>query len=121
MLHHVDYGKLEDNFSFSLTDLEHGTMDSCCYFLEALKTPLMQENLMQIHESLAAHLCAYLGTITALHTVHDAEKIEPMLIELIKHQAYASYDHFNQYPINSTVKKQEGVVAENRRNFRMVV
>jgi len=108
MLPDVDYQEIEDDdFSFSLIDLEYDTQKSCCDFLEMLKLALMEEHLMQVPDLLVAHLCAYLGTVMTVHTVHGAEKLEPFVEELIKHQALAAYHYFNQYPINSTVKDHE--------------
>ncbi len=108
MLPQVDYQKIENNFSFSLSYLEHHTMQDCCDFLEeGLKPALMEEHLMQVPELLVAHLCAYLGTAVTVHTVHQAEKLEPLIIDLIKLEATRAHQHFNQYPINSTVKNHE--------------
>ena len=107
MLPKVNYKKIEKNFSFSLTYLEHRTMQDCCDFLEHLKVALIEEHLLQIPELLVAHLCAYLGTAITVHTVQEAEKLEPSIIELVKDQANAAYQHFNQFPINSTVKNNE--------------
>ena len=107
MLPQVDYQKIEENSPFSLVDLEYRTMQDCCDFLEILKSALIEEHLIQVPELLVAHLCAYLGTAVTVHTVHQAEKLEPCIIDLIKHQAHAAYQHFNQYPINSTVKNNE--------------
>ncbi len=75
MLPQVDYQKIEKNFPFSLAYLEHQAMQDCCDFLEYLKLALKEEHLMQVPESLVAHLCAYLGTAVTLHTVHQAEKL----------------------------------------------
>ena len=107
MLPSVDYKQIEKNFPFSLLHLEHRTMQDCCDFLAALTSALIEEHLMQVPELLVAHLCAYLGTAVTVHTVHQAEKLEPFMIDLIKHQAHAAYQHFNQYPINSTIKSNE--------------
>ena len=104
MLPQVDYQKIENNFSFSLLDLEYGIMQDCCDFLDCLKSALIEEHLMQVPELLVAHLCAYLGTAVTVHTVHQAEKLELPIIDLIKHQAHAAYQHFNQYPIDKTTK-----------------
>ncbi len=110
MLTGVDYKKLEsrdeDDCFFLLSDLEYGTMKNSSDFLDILKASLEQERLIQTPEFLVAYLCAYLGTITALHTVHEAVKLEPFVIELIKHQAHAAYQYFNQYPVNRTAKSQ---------------
>src|SRR3990167_3332864 len=107
MLPNVNYKKIEKNFSFSLVDLEHGAMQDCCDFLEGLKTALIKERLMQTPELLVAHLCAYLGTAVTVHTVTEAEKLEPFIKDLIKHQANTAYQQFNQFPINSTIKSSE--------------
>lgn len=107
MLPQVDYQKIEKNFPFSLTYLEHHAMQDYCDFLECLKSALIAEHLIQTPELLVAHLCAYLGTATTVHTIHQAEKLEPSIIDLIKHQAHAAYQHFNQHPINSTTKSNE--------------
>ena len=116
MLPQVDYQKVEKNFPFSLVYLEHRTMQDCCDFLESLKSALIEEHLMQVPELLVAHLCAYLGTAVTVHTVHQAEKLEPSIIDLIKHQAHAAYQHFNQYPINSTIKSNE----QKKKNVEML-
>ena len=108
MLPDVDYMTLiDDEEFFSLVDLEHDTFKNCCNFLEAVQSVLMEEQLIQIPELLVAHICAYLGAIITLHTVHDAEQLEPLVINLVTHQAHASFQHFNQYPINSTAKSHE--------------
>ena len=107
MLPNIDYKKIQKNFSFSLVDLEHGAMQDYCDFLEGLKTALIKENLMQVPELLVAHLCAYLGTAVTVHTVTEAEKLEPFIIDLIKQQAHAAYQQFNLFPINSTIKSHE--------------
>ncbi|MCW8400525.1 hypothetical protein OQJ26_17235 [Legionella sp. PATHC038] len=111
MLPDVDYMKIFDDEEFepffSLVDLEYDTFKSCCDFLEEVKSVLLEEQLVQVPELLLAHLCAYLGTVITLHTVHDAENLEPLVINLITHQAHASYQHFNEYPINSAAKSHE--------------
>jgi len=107
MLPQVDYQKIGKSFYFSLADLEHRTMQDCCDFLKRLKSALLKEHLAQDPELLVAHLCAYLGTAVTVHTVNQAEKLEPSMITLIKHQAHAAYQHFNQYPINSTIQSNE--------------
>lgn len=107
MLPQVDYQKIVGNFPFSLEYLEHRTMKDCCDFLESLKSALIEEHLIQVPELLVAHLCAYLGTAITVHTIHQAESLEPLAITLIEHQAHAAYQHFNLYPINSTVKIHE--------------
>lgn len=107
MLPNVDYKKIQKNFSFSLVDLEHGAMQDCCDFLEGLKTALIKERLMQVPELLVAHLCAYLGTAVTVHTVTEAEKLEPFIIDLIKNEANAAHQQFNRFPINSTIKSHE--------------
>ena len=107
MLPQVDYQKIEENSPFSLVDLEYRTMQDYCDFLEILKSALMEEHLIQVPELLLAHLCAYLGTAVTVHTVQQAEKLEPCIIHLIKHQAHVAYQQFNLYPINSTVKNNE--------------
>ena len=99
--------KIEKNFSFSLLDLEYRIMQDYCDFLGILKTALMEEHLMQVPELLLAHLCAYLGTAITVYTVQQAEKLEPSIIHLIKHQAHAAYHQLNLYPINSTIKNNE--------------
>ncbi len=109
MLPDVDYRQIEDeeNFYFSLVDLEYDTFKSCCDFLEAIKSVLMEEKLLQAPELLVAHLCTYLAAVITLHTVHDAEKFEPLVITLITEQAQAAYQHFIEYPVNSTAKSHE--------------
>lgn len=107
MLPQVDYQKIEKNFTFSIAHLEHQTMQDCCDFLEELKSALIEEHLMQVPESLVAHLCGYLGAAVTIHTVHQAETLEPFITDLIKHQTRIAYQHFNEHPINSTVKNNE--------------
>lgn len=116
MLPQVDYQKIEENCSFSLSYLEHQTMQDCCDFLEILKSALIAENLMQAPELLVAHLCAYLGTAATVHTVKKAKKLELPIVDLIKHQADVAYQHFNKYPINSTVKSD----AQKKANVIML-
>lgn len=107
MLPQVDYQTIEETFSFSLTDLEYGVMQDCQDFLEALKLALMEEHLLQLPVLVVAHLCAYLGTAATVHTVHEAQKLEPFIEELIKQQAHTAYQHFNQHPINNTVANHQ--------------
>ncbi len=110
MLSGVDYKSLTDEdegLFFSLIDLEAGTMENYCDFLTILTPQLKKENLMQTHELLVAHLCAYLAAVLTIHTVRHAEKLESSVIKLIKHQANVAYEQFNQYPINSTAKSRE--------------
>lgn len=112
MLSDVDYKNLFDEddellFSLSLTDLEVGTMENYRDFLEILTPQLKKENLLQTPELLVAHLCAYLAAALTIHTVNHAEKLEPFVLKLIKHQADVAYEQFNQYPVNSSAKSQE--------------
>lgn len=110
MLPDVDYINLMDDeldSFFSITDLEYDTFKSCCDFLDAIKLVLIEEQLMQVHELLVAQLCAYLGAVMTLHRVRGAKELEPLVIDLITHQATASWKHFNEYPINSTIKNHE--------------
>jgi len=108
MLSLVDYKKIEDDLDgdlyFSLLDLEYWTMQNSRDFLKILKATLEKEKLGQTTELLVAHLCAYLGALNTLHTVHEAVKLEPSVIELLKNQANAAYQHFNKHPVNSAVK-----------------
>ena len=107
MLPQVDYQKIEENFSFSLTDLEYGIMQDCEDFLEILKLALMDAHLVQLPVLVVAHLCAYLGTAATVHTVHEAQKLESSILDLIKQQAHVAYQQFNQHPINNTVKDHQ--------------
>jgi len=110
MLPGVDYINLMDDeldSFFSIVDLEYDTFKSCCDFLDAIKSVLIEEQLMQVHELLVAQLCAYLGAVMTLHTVHGAKELEPLVVDLITHQAKASWMHFSEYPINSTTKSHE--------------
>lgn len=108
MLPNVDYNAIDDDdLYFPLIDLEYATKENCKFFLEQLKEALLQEHLMQVPELIVAHLCAFLGAILTIHTVRQAEELEPAIIHLLQHQANAAYDHFNQHPINSTVKNEE--------------
>jgi hypothetical protein len=116
MLPQVDYLQMEEDSSFSLAHLEHQTMRDYCDFLEHLKEALIKQQVIQVPELVVAHLCAYLGTAITVHTVNEAERLEPLVIELIKHQAHAAYQHFNQYPINNTIKDHE----QKKRNLEML-
>ncbi len=116
MLPEVDYQKIEKNFPFSLVYLEHRTMQDYCDFLESLQSALIEEHLIQVPELLVAHLCAFLGTAATVHTVHQAEKLESSIIDLIKRQAHAAYKHFNQHPINSTIKSK----SQKKQNVAML-
>ena len=110
MLNSVDYKFIcddEEDEGLLLIDLEAGILRDCRYFLELLKAELIKENLVQVPELVIAHLCAYLGAVVTIHTVTNAEKLEPSIIALIKHQADAAYELFNQHPVNNTVKTQE--------------
>ena len=107
MLPDVNYALLDEDAYFSLTDLEYDTMKSCSHFLEELKWVLIEEKLVQIPQILCGYLCAYLGTITTVHTVKKAEALVPSLLTLIQHQAKASLDAFAQHPINHSVKSTE--------------
>ena len=116
MLPQVNYQKMGKNFPFPLVELEYSTMQDCCDFLKILKSALIKEHLVQIPELLIANLCAYLGTMVTVHTVHQAEKLEPLIINLIKHQALAAYQHFNQYPINNTISSNK----QKKKNVEML-
>ena len=107
MLPDVNYTQLDEDAYFSLTDLEYNTMKSCSHFLEELKYVLIEEKLVQIPQILCGYLCAYLGTITTVHTVKKAGTLVPSLLKLIQHQAKASLDTFAQHPINQSVKDTE--------------
>lgn len=108
MLPNADYEKINaKNIGFSLSDLEQGTLESCTEFLEVLKSTLRDEKITPAPEILIAHLCAYLGTAMTVHTVHDAENLEPYVVELIRQQAVAAYQCFKQYPINSITSQRE--------------
>lgn len=108
LLPKVDYQLIEsDDVFFSLTTLEADTLKNCCDFLEELKSVLLEEKIVQIPQTLVAHLCAYLGTVMAIHTIHDAEPLEPLVKILIQKQAIIAYQHFNQYPINSQAESHE--------------
>ena len=37
----------------------------------------------------------------------NTEKLEPSILDLIKQQAHIAYQHFNHYPINSTIKNKQ--------------
>lgn len=119
MLPQVDYQKIEieNEFYFSLTDLEYQTMQNCCDFLEeGLKPLLMKEYLIQTPELLVAHLCAYLGTVATVHTVHQAKALEPLIIDLVKREAKTAYQHFNKYPVNSTGRNHQ----QKEKNLEML-
>ncbi len=104
MLPNVDYNKIvHSNAQFSLNTLEIGTLESCTRFFNELKFVLREENFIVEAESLVAHLCAYLGAVMTVHTVHVAEKLELAVIELIQQQAKNAYQSFTQYPINNDV------------------
>ncbi|MDQ5920182.1 MAG: hypothetical protein QG673_238 [Pseudomonadota bacterium] len=98
MLPNVNYNEIETEDSlFPLIDLEYGILESCIEFLEVIKPVLQDEKLMPMPESLVAHLCAYLGAVMTVHTVHSAVKLEPLVIKLIQQQAKIAYQHFAQY------------------------
>ena len=107
MLLNVNYALLNEDACFSLTDLEYDTMKSCSHILEELKKVLIEEKLVQIPQILCGYLCAYLGTITTVHTVKKAESLVPSLLTLIQNQAKSSLDAFSQHPINHSVKSTE--------------
>lgn len=107
MLPEVDYQKIKNNFPFSLEHLEYQTMQDCCDFLNCLKSALIEEHLSQVPELLIAHICAYLGTAITVHTIHQGEKLELLIMDLIKHQAYAAYQNFKQQPINNTISSDQ--------------
>jgi len=107
MLPDVNYALLDEDAYFSLTDLEYDTMKSCSHFLEQLKWVLIEEKLVQIPQILCGYLCAYLGTITTVHTVKKAGTLVPSLLKLIQHQAKASLETSARHPINHSVKNTE--------------
>jgi hypothetical protein len=82
-------------------------MKSCSHFLEELKWVLIEEKLLQIPQILCGYLCAYLGTVTTVHTVKKAGALVPSLLKLIQHQAKASLNAFAQHPINHSVKSTD--------------
>jgi len=75
--------------------------------LEELKQILLDEQMVQVHELVIAHLCAYLGAVTCVHTVKSSASLEEPIIEIIKHQANESALLFNKYPINDTIKNHD--------------
>ena len=111
MLPGVEYTNIKDDFCFSLVELEADTMRSCIDFLKALKPVIIEENLMQDRVIMVAYLCAYLGTVTTVHVVDGAGKLEPAIIDIIKHQADEAFKQFEANPVNSTVLEHEEKVA----------
>ena len=111
MLKGVDYKSFANDdeiyVDFSLTDLEVETASSLSDFLDELKQILLGEKMVQVHELVIAHLCAYLGAVTCVHTVKSSATLEKPIIEIIKHQANASALLFNKHPINDTIKNRD--------------
>lgn len=104
MLPDVIYEKIDTKDSlFTLLDLEEGAVESCMEILDALKAVILDEKIILEPKDLIANLCAYLGAAMTVHTVHAAEKLEPLVVKLIKQQAQLAYQYFVQYPINDTV------------------
>src|SRR5690606_506435 len=95
MVKGVDYASLvneeEIDFDYCLTDLEFDVFKSLTDFLEGLKEVFLEEKMIQVHELVIAHLCAYLGTVTTTHTVKQSASLEESLVEIIKHQANESF------------------------------
>jgi len=117
MLPDVDYQRLDDDFSDSIVDLEFGVLENFRYFLEGLKPLLLAENMVQTPELVVAHLCAYLGVLTATcRGTKDVLPMEdPIRVLIIKH-ANLAYASFNQHPVNSSVKGD----AKKRENLSVL-
>lgn len=116
MLPMVDYEEIEDEDMIysDITELEYDTMRNLCHFIENLTEILKQEKMVQLPELMVAHLCAYLGFLTA--TVFDYQEtivLQPHILTLVGTQSNQSYEQFTTYLGNQSKSTQE----ENEKNL----
>nr|BFD33707.1 hypothetical protein GTC16762_33260 [Pigmentibacter ruber] len=122
MLPNIDYEELENPtlFSSSIVDLEHGIMRHLSHFVEDLTEILKQEKMAQTPETMIAHLCAYLGFLTAKNL--NAKKyldIIPQIQKLIESESKKSYEIFSKFLHdykNKTKEEKEKQFSELRNN-----
>lgn len=110
MLPMVDYEEIEneDMFSDGIVDLEHDTMRNLCHVVDELAEILKKEKMIQIPELMVAHLCAYLGFLTAAaFEPQEAIALQPHILTLIGAQSDRSYEQFTTYLGNSSKATQE--------------
>jgi len=106
MLPGVDYQTLDDYFG-TLTDLEFDTLNHCKDFLKELEVVLLKENMVQTPELIIAHLCSYLGAVTAIYGADKAQQLEPDIIKILKEHANFSFFQFAKHPVNGTTSTKE--------------
>jgi hypothetical protein len=116
MLPMVNYEEIEneDTFSNGIVELEHDTMRNLYHFIEKLTEILKKEKMIQLPELMVAHLCAYLGFLTAVALEpQEAIALQPHILRLIETQSNQSYEQFTTYLGNRSTATQE----ENDKNL----
>ena len=110
MLSSIDYEELENPtlLSSSIVDLEYGVMKNLCYFVEDLTEILKQEKMAQTPEIMIAHLCSYLGYLTAT-SINSKKSLEliPHIQKLIESEAEKSFEMFSEFLIDHSNKSKE--------------
>jgi hypothetical protein len=95
----VDYALLgEEDFEPSLIDLEYTTFQNISAFLEALKTALLKEKLIQSPELIIGHLSAYLAAFTfkcvTPDTLTSLKSTLPGFLQTHAQSAFAAVNHY---------------------------
>lgn len=114
----VRYPDSEDFiFGDPVLDLEYTTLRNLENLADAIKTALIEEGMIQVPESLVAHLCAYLGYLS-VYTIglERATDLEKPLTALIQSQAQEAFALFDKYPVNSGETQQRHDNLEQCRN-----
>lgn len=106
----VDYSLLgEEDFEFSLIDLEYTTFQNISAFLEVLKTALLEEKLIQSPELIIGHLSAYLAALAfkcgTPDTLTSVKSTLPVLVQAHAQSAFASFNHY--VPDNTSLSETQ--------------
>ena len=122
MLPTIDYEEIENPnfFSSNIVDLEYGTMDHLHHFVDELTSILNQEKMIQAPELMIAHLCSYLGFLTATSiNLKKSLELIPHIQELIELEAGKSYQIFSKFLMdhhNKSKEEKEKQFADLRNN-----
>ena len=103
LLPRVSYPDSEDApFGDPVLDLEYTTLRNLEKLADEIRTALIEEDMIQMPETLVAHFCAYLGylSVSALG-LERATALEKPLTTLVQSQAQGALELFGKYPINS--------------------
>jgi len=122
MLPTITYEELENPnfFSHNIIDLEYGTMDHLHHFVDDLTEILNQEKMVQTLELMVAHLCSYLGYVTAT-SINPKKSLEliPHIQKLIESEAEKSFEVFSKFLIDHHIKskgEKEKQFSDLRKN-----